>query len=211
MSNYRKLSLPPIFLDTTKLLEIRRTNIVRGYACVLTDFIDILNPELTDIFQQLGAIPTLMISFGHEKNVNFKPNYNVHADVYNQGNKWVKVPFAINWELTDTPVEFKWYDVKGVTECYPPEIKDADEGHLLANGIHYGERWPKDGVPAHYKFEPIETFKFEQHNPVMIKTSEPHAVLYSGYDSRLNVSLRFNIKDIPTWDHAIDRFSEYIL
>jgi len=212
MNNYyQKLNLPNVVLDIEELKNIKRNNLVRGYVSILTDFEYLINPELSYIFKQLSIQPNTLIVFGHENNKNFKTNPNVHTDIFKQDNQWIKVPFAINWEITNTPVEFKWYDVSNYKEFYPV-LKDSTElGYLLANGIHYGERYKLGEPNISGTFTTIESFTFNQNEPVMVNTGIAHGVTYSGFEDRLNVSLRFDVKDIPSWESAVEKFKQQVL
>jgi hypothetical protein len=203
---YQEVNLPKVFVDTKSseiLYEIKRSKTNRPYVCLLTEFRDLLNPELLYAFKELGVDPYALITFGHERNINFKRDLYVHTDVIKKNNQWVKVPFAINWEVTDTSAEFKWYDTSGYEEFYPPNIS-TDAGYLLGNGIHYGRRYIPGTPYVSFPFTSIESYTFKPNSAVILNTSKPHSVIYEGLESRLNVSLRF--RKISSWNDALRQF-----
>ena len=213
MNNYfQKLSLPRVVLDPDDFLKIRRANInqSRPYVSILTDFHEIINPELIYVFKHINVVPNLMLIFGHENNINRVIKNFVHTDICYRNKQWIKIPFAINWEITNTSVDFKWYDVSDHKEIYPPITAAPDLNYLEASGIHYGERYMSGKINISETFNPIESVTLNQNEAIMVKTSLPHAVVYSGLLNRINVSLRFNITDIPTWESALIAFKPFI-
>lgn len=205
MQYFQELDLPKIFVDNSAseiIYEIKRNKKTRSYVCLLTEFLDLVNPELLNYFKQVNLKPYALMAFGHENDYTYKRDLYVHTDVIKDNNEWVKVPFAINWEITDTEAEFKWYDTTGYGEFYPPDILNTHD-YLLGNGIHYGRRYVPGTPNITYPFPVITTYTFKPYCAVMVRTSEPHAVVYERFNSRLSVSLRF--KNL-TWDHALKIF-----
>jgi hypothetical protein len=206
MSKYsRNLLLPNIILDSEPLLEIKRAKLTKNYVCVLQDFQDLINPEVMYIFKQLNAVPNILIALGHENNINHKTPLIIHTDVFKRNSEWVKVPFAINTEITDTPVDFKWFDAP-LIEVYPPDKDTDDIGYLSANGIHYGVRYQPGISTAPKECSLLDYITLNQNESVLVNTSIPHGVEYSQYNDRLNISFRFKFEDIPTWESALKHF-----
>ena len=212
MNNYFcELNLTAIFSNDEaidKIYKFKRAS-ERPYAGILTDFNELLNPELVYAFKQLQVEPIVLIAFGHRANAEIKINPFVHLDLQRIENTWVKVPFAINWEVYDTALELKWYDTTNMKECYPPNYNTDDPRYVYGNGINYVERYDfsRPNVPnPSWDFVPAYSHKFKHQCATMINTSIPHSVDYSGLESRLNISLRFNPNAIPTWESAIERF-----
>lgn len=217
MNNYYcELNLPPVLSGTEAIKKIYdfKRSIQRSYVGILTDFNDLLNPELLEAFKQLNINPVVMIAFGHQANSNFIMKPYVHTDLSRTKDGWVKLPLSINWEVYDTAVEFNWYDTLVTKECYPPDINTEDPVYLYGNGINYGERYvsgkPTPTWNPSWDFKPVQTHIFKHNHATLINTSIPHSAIYSGLENRLNISLRFDINVIPTWESALERFKSCI-
>lgn len=213
MNNYYcELKLPAIVSNDTvinKIFDFKRMN-QRPYSSVLTEFNELLNPDLLAVFNSLQVKPIVMIAFGHQSNIDFVMKSFVHTDLHRTHTGWIKVPFAINWEVYDTSAEFKWYDTLDSKECYPPDFYHDNPSYLYGNGINYVERYDFNKLNPSENFKPIESCTFKHMCATMVNTSMPHSVVYSGLDTRLNISLRFDINAIPSWESALEKFKSYI-
>jgi len=83
------------------------------------------------------------------------------------------------------------------------------QDYNLGNAIHYGtgrNDSPENILPLvdHLISETLSS------EPLMIRTDHPHSVEYSGYQSRLALSIRFPVDVITSWQQAVELFSRHI-
>lgn len=198
---FKKLDLPQaITQDNLKiLLESKNSKDSRKYLYVSQNTEYLLSEEIKDFFRRKNIFPNVMMLFGHcDDNTRHKEDPHVHTDIFLRDNKWVRYPFAINFELTDTVATIKWWDPKNLKELYAPAI-DRGPDYNLGGGIQYGSIRNNDTS----QFELLAECKMSNANPLLIKTNIPHNVYYNtGYTSRLSLSLRFPIEQISSITEA---------
>jgi hypothetical protein len=177
------------------------------YRIVLTDFKKYLTNESIDLFNSLRVFPNILILFGHVNN-SLASNLNpiIHTDIMKQGNAFVKVPFAINYELTDTPSTMSWFDTNSTVECYPddPLADNIDAEYLYGSGINYGSSKNRDA--SGYKC--LDSCQLNAQHPILFRNNIPHCVSYpAGFKSRISASIRFPLTEIATFEEASGIFS----
>lgn len=210
---FYELNLPKIFSDERSIktiFDLKDSQILRKYTAALTEFDHLINPELLAIFDNLKIKPVTIVAFGHANDINFIPKSYVHSDVILKNNKWITVPFSINWEITETMPVWHWYD-SSMYQCkYPNNVDYPWVSNVVANGIHYGDAWGFNDSNTAKHFNPIYTYQMNSARPALLNTSEAHTVEYSNLETRLSVSLRFDVDAIPTWESALDKFSAFL-
>lgn len=184
------------------------------YRSLILDIENFVSSDLKEVFNSLGLQPNIGILFGFANKKDFISKPSPHTDLIWQNNKWNKVPFALNWELTPTnPIAF-WYDIDPSEEIYPDPIPDTAinipslQRLRLAHGIRY------DNNPTNWEVDHNHKV-IEQHiitsNAYAFKSDVPHTFNYSGYSDRLNLSIRFPIEQIPTSEVGFKLFEPYAI
>ena len=205
---FQELNLPCPIDDESKekILNIKRTSVLRPYLFLTRTPEIFLNEKILDYFSKINVFPDTMIVFGHVDNIEYTSlNPLIHSDIVFSEEGWKKVPFAINWELDDTGSVFKWWDTSALPEVYPRDFSKNDI-FRYGQGIHYGHRRNTDSS----KMKCIEKYQLKKSKAVMVRTEIPHAVYYnSGFVSRTSVSLRFPLDKISSWDLALDIFKSF--
>jgi len=179
-----------------------------------TEIIDtIINPELSEIFKSKNLTPMWVLVFGHARR-DLYPNFPdiVHSDVFEVDGKWVKIPFSINWELSETDAEFKWWDVAGAKEWYS-DVKTVrpNEPRTRIRGCWYGNVEPITVNFAH-NFERLHTYTLKRHCTTLVNPTVPHSVTYPpGAEYRAGLSYRFPLEQISTWEQGYELFKEFCI
>lgn len=132
---FKKLDLPcPITRQALDCLLEKKTS----YKIVSLDLENLLSIEAKDYFKSLNVFPNVAILFGHfGDSSKHKLDPHIHSDIFLKENRWVRCPFAINFEITDTVATIKWWDSRGLAELSADPISKGIE-HDYGNGIHYG-------------------------------------------------------------------------
>jgi len=160
-----------------------------------------LSNEAKHFFRSKNVFPHVMIIFGHVGDPSkHKEDPHIHTDVFLENNKWIKTPFAINFELTDSESAFKWWTFKKNCEAFPilqpPPFKSSTFDYLYGSGITYKNYCTEDVIC-------IDQFGLTATHPLLVRTDLPHNVYYNrGYYSRLSLSLRFPINQISSFEEA---------
>lgn len=193
-----------------------KKTLIRPYIGVHTNTNDIINDEVMCILKDLGLNPEVIISFGHKNDIQKKVEGIVHTDIMLYEQQYHKVPFSINYELTDTSPIISWYDLDSTKEIYPPirnVFKDDEDKNqcLYASGIHYGGVYGRHKENMSYNFKPKYQTHLTNQYPKLINTSLPHSVTYEGYVTRLSLSVRFTTEKKSSYDQALDTFKNFIV
>jgi hypothetical protein len=181
------------------------------YVYFRTDLRDKLNPELVELFDSLNIFPSVMQIQGHVGNKSFcRDLHLVHVDMIHTGESIVDVPFAINWELTDTDPTLYWWDTKDSIRINPI-VKDPalleNEWFIHGLGAHYGERLKKVSNPADLGYDLLAEYRPIKNKAFLLNTTIPHSAVYPpGSENRVCFSLRFPIDQIPSWEIASNIF-----
>jgi hypothetical protein len=216
-----ELSLP-VPLSTQHLTEFLEEkslgkNVFKNikYNYITTNFYDKLAPELVAIFESLNIKPQVFWILGH---LDYQDQvYNthlVHVDNVYDGSTYVKVPFAINWELTDTNPTLYWWDTKSDEGFEPPTNQDLlvhdwyryGRGRLFGSASRIAYPDKLFGYELVHKYKPIKNRAF------LLNTSLPHSVTYQqGHEYRVGISLRFPISQIASYEAALEIFKDYLI
>ncbi len=200
---FQELNLPvPVDKSSVEeILNLKRNSEYRPYLFLTKQPVKFLTKEIVELFSSLNIYPDTLIAFGHVDDINYKSSKPlIHSDIIYDNEKWKKVPFAINWELTDLNPKFSWWDPNHLQEIYPKEIINNDV-FKFGNGIHYGSRMNRDSSAMRC----LESYVHNQNQAVMIRTEIPHSVTYqSGRLSRTSISLRFPLDQISSWNCALE-------
>lgn len=208
---YLNLPLPLSKDSIEQLLNQKRLKKQRWYTLAVKDIEPYLTLESKEIFSSLKIRPISLVIFGHEHNSDFVRSAFVHTDLFHHENQWHTVPFAINWEITESSATINWWDTGSAEKHYPPEIPFASTEYYVANGIHYGERVSPGQATEKDSFNLIKSHVMTKQFPSMIRTDVPHSVEYSNLESRLSISLRFSVDDISNWEHARSCFNQFFI
>ncbi len=193
------LSYDPLNRANLNLLVSKK----KKYSTVEEDLETFLNPALLEIFKTINLRPRFVVYFGR---LFAKQNeIQVHRDITYLDKQWKSIPCGINWELTPGTTTFEWYDPNNETEHLP------DPEHALPlelNGAHYGHRANMDVS----SFKLIESLNVKEGQPYLFRTDIPHRVKYATTsNNRICISLRFNLEDVPSWEHALEIFDSLVI
>jgi hypothetical protein len=175
----------------------------------------IINPELSEIFKSKNLTPKWVFIFGHARKdlyPNFK-NPTVHTDLVEVNGEWVKIPFSINWELSETDTEFKWWDTSNTKVWYPSVEKMVIPNDPVSRvkSCWYGDVPPMT-VGFEHNFPCLETFTLKSGSASLINPSIAHSTTYpSGADYRCGLSFKFPIEQISTWEQGCELFKEFVI
>jgi hypothetical protein len=178
----------------------RGQNKIKHYSIVYNNWAEYLSEDLIESFKSIGLEPTYFIHFGSAYNKITTTVF--HTDLYNYKGKYHKVPFSINWDLTQGTTKWHWYDTNDVPEVWPsyhtPEF----------TGIHYG-KWDSTSVDGCTE---IGNFSLERNTPYLVRTDVPHQIIYRCDDPvRMALSVRFDIDTVPSWEQALKVFEPLFL
>lgn len=198
---YKELKLPaePI-IGFDELMSHRRENL---WTYCNTDIDRHVNKDLLDIFDNIGLRPRLFAWFGFIHKQSGKST--IHSDIGYINNAWEPLPFGINWELTPGDMTFYWWDPLDTDVILPDENTPKRDIH----GIKFGkDRAPHDSTG----YVCLDSFKPKLGIPFLARTDVPHQVVYqTNVDTRIGISLRFDNKDLPTWESAVNKFQPFFL
>jgi hypothetical protein len=163
-----------------------------------------LHEDLLVTLNNLNIKPLMFYNFGSINNQ--LTTTALHRDVIYEDNIWKSMPMGINWDLTPGTTSFRWYDPLSCPEVMPPVLKDLD--HTSPFGIHYIKRYNKDFS----QMKEVGYLDVQRNTPYLVRTDVVHQITYTcDTDTRMGISLRFKIDDIPTWERALQVFDQYII
>lgn len=197
--HYKELNLPndPI-KNFDELIGYKKEKI----WTYCTDDVDhYINEDLLAVFDSIGLRPRIIACFGM-LNQKFARS-TIHNDIGWIDNTWQSLPFGINWELTPSDMTFCWWDTSGYEKILPDDTTPKVDvwGIKYNNGKHFSDN-------TGYKC--LDTFKPKYKIPFLARTDVPHQVEYkTEADTRIAVSIRFDNKDIPTWEDAVKKFEPF--
>jgi hypothetical protein len=203
MKNYRRLSLPKIFLKEDISPHI--FNFKGGYN--LYPFSEILNHSLLNSLKKIPLEEDYVAVFTNNNKETSIDKRMIHSDIkLGEDNRWKEIICGIHYELLDSESEFLWYDMKQVPEILPLSEKDntRELKFKRLNGIHFDKRG-SFGVPK--TCELLESVKIE--GPLLVRTNVPHTVLYKNPNrNRYSFSLRFK-ETYNSWEEALEIFKPF--
>jgi hypothetical protein len=213
MSNYRILNLPdnPIISEAAFLAAVESC----GPEMATKDKLyfepeKLIKPEILKTFADLGLTPTFVVIF-------YRPGWfacrqktqdqsKVHTDITVVNNAFVKVPCSINWEITPGETFFTWWNTKDAPEAWPKAMPQPGTYDYVLNSLMYNSRQNFD----YSNYEKVEEVKCSR--PMLVKVDVPHSVVYNTGDQvRLSFSIRFNVADTISWEHALELFKPLII
>jgi hypothetical protein len=219
---YKEINLPVPLTDDSLLYcmneKYNKINTFRNRSqhYVQTDVSRLLNPELLDIFDSLNLTPEVFHIFGHVNNSNFAClDHLVHSDLMhdvNQNDKLTPVPFAINWELTDTDSTIFWWDVNGATPIFPLELPFIEyDWYRYGRGQHYGQYKRKSVDPeTDWGYKQLEVYHPKKNRAFMFNTTVPHSSNWqAGNIDRVGFTLRFPLNQIASWEQGYKIFHQF--
>ena len=172
---------------------------------------EVLSQEFLDCLQQLNLQPTLIHVFYRNKDVSIDRSY-IHKDAALINNVWTTVPFGINFEVNPTTVSTTtWWDTSEVKEYLDDnEHTRTYKNHL--NGFRYHEDFLRSS-PKYLKLNPIDSITVEGNStPILFRANIAHSVAASTKEGpRYNVSVRFDLKQIRTFEQAVERLQPLII
>lgn len=208
MSNYRILNLPenPFISDDA----LQQAIISCGPEMAARDKIyfevdKLIKTEILDSFASIGLKPSFMLILHRPgwfaSKVKFQKNSKVHIDLTGNGDHYVKIPCAVNWQITPGETFFSWWDTKGAPEVWPtnPPVENTLRYYLNSMLYHHVDSFEYES------YDLVENVKFEK--PMLVRTDVPHSVIYNtGNQVRLSISIRFNVADLQNWNNALKLF-----
>ena len=177
-----------------------RPNVYKEY-CV-ADYASILNTQVIAEFAQLGLTPKFVVVWANQLAHRPITHAMIHTDLTWHDSAWATVPCGVNWELSEGSAEFYWLANRDQELVYPPE-----DGLRLFNAIHYGERGLRGGYS---NFDLVASARIT--SPMLVRTDVPHSVAFDRATStkRINISVRFGLEQINSWESAVDIFSTVV-
>jgi hypothetical protein len=208
MSNHRILNLPEDPFISDEALQQAIVSCGPEMAArdkVYFDVDQLIKPEILESFAVIGLKPAFLLILHRPgwfaSKVKFQENTKVHTDLTGVDGKYIKVPFAVNWQLTPGETFFSWWDTKDADEVWPAHPPVDHTVRCYLNSILYNSA----DTFEYKKYDCTETVKFEK--PMLVRTDRPHSVIYNTGDQvRLSISIRFNVANTPDWDTAVRLF-----
>ena len=213
MSTHRILNLPEdpfISDDALQQAIISCGPEMAARDKVYFDVDKLIKPEILESFANIGVTPVFAIIlhrpgwFGCKE--KRQEHTKIHVDLTGSNGNFIKIPCAVNWQITPGKTFFTWWDTKGAIEVYPSPMPKEGTYQYYLNSILYNNR-----DSFEYKdYSIIENVEFDK--PMLVRTDVPHSVIYNTGDQvRCSVSIRFGIKEIKDWGHALDIFKPLIV
>jgi len=218
---YKEIDLPIPVNDQIlkKYLEEKNNgintwmNLKPGYVYIKTNIRDDLNPDLVEIFDELNIFPCALNIQGHSgKIITRRTTHYVHSDMTIKDNTLVDVPFAINWELSNTESTVFWWNVNNasrIVSTIDSRLINHD-WYIHGHGAHYTAPTMKTKDPKILGYDLLSFYRPIKNKAFLFNTSIPHsATYYSGnVENRVCFSLRFPLEQIPNWKIAVKIFSQ---
>jgi hypothetical protein len=207
MKLFSQLDLPtnPLRDDITEQLfnikSLQKSDTIGStFSTMHHDIKQFLNSDLLDRLASINARPSYFTHFGVIDLPRNQPYQTfLHSDLIVNDEKWTLIPCGINWELTPGTTDFRWYDTLDMPHVSPPPPPDYRGAAL--SGIHYGTRFNRDVSQC----TELAKLDLKRNTPYLLKTDIPHSVISTcEVDMRISISLRFSIKDVPSWEHALE-------
>jgi hypothetical protein len=210
--NYYPLDLPfPVKQDKVAELYEKINSWISSldgsaaYIYALEDYELFISDELKTIFNQLNVFPEAMLFFVDFSTRKSRQKNWIHSDIVNVNNEqWVKVPFALNFELTKSKVVFNWFENINDLKEVMPQTFEADLRSKWSSGIHY--EYHGNGDTS--QFASIDSY--EMTSPALVRTNIPHNVSFEKVSQyRLGLSFRFPQNQLATIEAAAEVFSQH--
>lgn len=169
----------------------------------------VIDSSLINLFKRLGTPITSVAFFCFRgPSRSLLENNLLHSDIlYRPTAKytWQHVTFGINWEITNTQCQFRWWETKRLA-CFPV---DPAYFHFDPQGIHYGKRGQLGVAPEDKE---IMSIRVDQ-RPTLVRTNIPHTVTWINpiTNTRINLSIRFEQFLQWPWEDAIKKFEPLFL
>jgi len=183
--------------------ELTGKNLSKSYIeYAIQDYAQVLSKELLDQFDQLGLTPYFVVVWANSSEQRPAEHCMIHTDLTWYKDSWRTVPCGVNWELTEGSAEFQWLANRDQEEVYPP-----DTGLRLFNAVHYGARAKRGG---YHNFDLVDSATIV--SPMLVRTDMPHAIAFdrTAGEKRVNISVRFSLDSIDSWESAVNCFSTVI-
>lgn len=209
MYRYLNLTAKPLCQGLTGLnleslaQELTGKNLTKSYIeYAIQDYQQVLNSNILEQFASLGLTPAFVVVWANSAEQRLAEHSMIHTDLTWHDERWRPIPCGVNWELTEGSAEFQWLDNRNQEEIYPPE-----DGLKLFNAIHYGARAKRGGYS---NFDLIDSAPIL--SPMLVRTDQPHAVAFActSGEKRVNISVRFSLDSINSWESAVRVFSTVI-
>lgn len=211
MEFFKKLSLPKNPLKDGQWFEPGNNKANDRYAKDFHQYnitVDALNDDVMDSFKEIGVVPTTLSVFIFKKTKKMKDAL-MHLDLVRDGETWIKVPFAINWEITNTSCILSWWETQK-PEAWP---NWREYFHINPQAIHYGHRRLITGVDD--ATEKLLCTTMTTQDPLLVRTNVPHTAHWlppaEHVGKRIAISVRFSNLYHLTWDEALKKFEPLVL
>ena len=214
MNFFSQLDLPssPLRDDITEELlytkSLQKSSTIGStFSTFHRDVKKFLNADLLDRLESINLSPAYFTHFGVMDLPKNQPYQTfLHSDLIVNDGQWTLIPCGINWELTPGTTDFRWIDPLELKEIYPPPPPEYRGAAL--SGVHYGERFNRDISNC----VELARLNLERNTPYLLKTDIPHSVTSTcELDTRISISLRFAIKDVPSWERALELFEPLLI
>ena len=214
--NYSQLALPSNPLATGAIEYILNSNEKWNHQYAITDIPKIFNSDVLGIFKNLNITPYCVVIPKWKVDVIKPPKEIVtsryctpiHTDFFQVNTQRFSYPCAINWELNDdAQVTWSFWNVQ-----HDKNILYIDDAFAGPNGPDPFNKTYLQGTRVVEKSTLSEQVDLQPFTPYLVNTSIPHCVEFNvPSERRLALSLRFNIKDIGTWEQAAQIFKNYFV
>ena len=220
MPNFYKLNLPSNPLNPLaehKVLQVNESNKLWFKSPMLNTYSDpdlikeVLAPEVFDQLIDLGLEPALIVVFFMTKDVPYERSF-IHRDYAYNGNKWVTVPFGINFEVNPTTTStVTWWNTEG-----HDEYGDDTEEHRILKKNLMAFRFHKDhlrSTPKYLNLESLDSITIPGNSTsILFRTDVAHSVVTNTLEgTRFNVSLRFDINKVSSFDTVVEKLKPIML
>jgi hypothetical protein len=172
---------------------------------------EVLSQEFLLTLASLNLTPSLIHVFYRNKDVPIDKSY-IHKDNILVNGEWVTIPFGINFEVNPTTVvTTTWWDTTDRQE-YIDDNDYTRERKKLLNGIRYHEDFFRSS-PKYLKLNPIDSVTIEGNStPILFRADAAHSVAATTKEGpRFNVSVRFDLSQIQTFEQAVERLQPIII
>jgi hypothetical protein len=221
MKCHYKLKLPSqLLVESTKhkilTTEVSESEFLKKLPEIPTfndpDLIkEVLSQEFLSTLASLDLTPSLIHVFFRNRDISMDKSY-IHKDNMLVNGEWVTIPFGINFEVNPTTVATTtWWDTTDRQEY----INDNDYTRArktLLNGIRYHEDFFRS-APKYLKLDPIDSVTIVGNStPILFRADAAHSVAATTKEgNRFNVSIRFDLSQIQTFEQAVERLQPIII
>ena len=218
MKNFKFINLPFPLISNEVLVDLIqfKKQGQHKYYTIIDNINQYLNPEITKIFHNLKIRTKYVVLFGiNTQELPYNTTIHHDTEVNEHTGEWHDVPCAINWELSSSVSVMSWYDTLNFP-AVDARWRDTSLGTFI-NGkysLPAGTSYKSSNNRDPSDFILLESCQLIKGKPILVRTDVPHQVITPVVPNltvpRLCLSIRFEIEDIKSWDHALEVFFKFI-